>query len=134
MGAEMSAEWKDYIELKNERPELFAEGRQFNIIAAGMTQEYRSRDNETRNFTSSAAIEIFYPPATASADKVFKALNKEFSIEELCSGNLGDIIGKGFFWSAVEKRHKYAIICGKNDDDNFSKLKIRPKGYYGNVL
>ena len=59
---------------------------------------------------------------------------KGFSIEELCSGNLGDIIGKGFFWSAVEKRHKYAIICGKNDDDNFSKLKIRPKGYYGNVL
>lgn len=32
MGAEMSAEWKDYIELKNERPELFAEGRQFQII------------------------------------------------------------------------------------------------------
>ena len=28
----MSAEWKDYIELKNERPELFAEGRQFQII------------------------------------------------------------------------------------------------------
>lgn len=112
----------------------FAEGRQYNIIAAGMTQEYRSRDNETLNFTSSASIEIFYPPATASADKVFKALNKEFSIEELCSGNLGDIIGKGFFWSSVEKRHKSAILCGKNDDDNFSKLKIRPKGYYGNVL
>lgn len=112
----------------------FAEGRQFNIIAAGMTQEYRSRDNETRNFTSNAAMELFYPPTSVSANEVFKALNKGFSIEELCSGNLGDIIGKGFFWSTVEKRHKYAIICGKNDDDNFSKLKIRPKGYYGNVL
>ena len=99
-----------------------------------MTQEYRSRDNETRNFTSNAAMELFYPPTTVSADKVFKALNKEFSIEELCSGNMGDIIGKGFFWSSVEKRHKSAILCGKNDDDNFSKLKIRPEGYYGNVL
>lgn len=112
----------------------FAEGRQFNIIAAGMTQEYRSKDNETRNFTSNAAMELFYPPTTVSADKVFKALNKEFSIEELCSGNLGDIIGKGFFWSSVEKRHKPAILCGKNDDEDFSKLRIRPKGYYGNVL
>ena len=112
----------------------FAEGRQYNIIAAGMTQEYRSRDNETRNFTSNAGIELFYPPTPVSANNVFKALNKGFSIEELCSGNLGDIIGKGFFWSSVEKRHKSAILCGKNDDDNFSKLKIRPKGYYGNVL
>lgn len=112
----------------------FAEGRQFNIIAAGMTQEYRSMDNETRNFTSNAAMELFYPPTTASANNVFKALNKEFSIEELCSGNLGDIFCKGFFWSSVEKRHKPAILCGKNDDEDFSKLRIRPKGYYGNVL
>jgi hypothetical protein len=112
----------------------FAEGRQFNTIAAGMTQEYRSKYNETRNFTSNAAMELFYPPTTVSANKVFSALNKEFSIEELCSGNMGDIIGKGFFWSSVEKRHKPAILCGKNDDDDFSKLKIRPEGYYGDVL
>ena len=109
----------------------FAEGRQFNIVAAGITQEYRSKDNETRNFTSSAAIELFYPPTTVSADKVFKELDKEFSIEELCSGNLGDIFVKGFFWSAVEKRHKAAILCGKNDDEKFFELKSYPVNYYG---
>ena len=94
-----------------------SEGRQYKVGVTGLTQEYLSPDNKVKKLMSNAGVFVYYAPAgDASGKKVFEALSKRYSLEELQSMEVGSCIIKGFLWSKTERKHKFAILKGKNDN------------------
>ena len=73
---------------------------------------------------SNAGVFVYYAPAgDVSGKKVFEALSKRYSLEELQSMEVGSCIIKGFLWSKTERKHKFAILKGKNDNTQFNNLR-----------
>lgn len=109
-------------ELDSPFKQLVSEGRQFNIGVTGITQEYKGKGDAVGKFMSNAGSQFIYAPTIDSLRRVYEGLNKKFSIEELESMEIGDMIYSGFLWSKIELRHKNAIVSGRNDDPNFSVI------------
>lgn len=111
------ADEMQHYELDSSFRRWVSEGRQYGINVWGITQEYLSKDNDTRKFMSNAAFNIFYGATTDSSKRVSESLNNRYTREEVEAMGIGDIIGKGDFWNPTESRHKPVILEGRNDNN-----------------
>jgi hypothetical protein len=110
------ADEMQHYELDSPFCQWVSEGRQYGISVCGITQEYLSKDNDTRKFMSNAAINIFYGATTDSSKRVIDALNNRYNREEVENRGMGNIIVKGYFWDPTEVKHKPVILEGRNDN------------------
>lgn len=106
-----------HFELDSPFRQWVSEGRQYGISVWGITQEYLSKDNDTRKFMSNAACNIFYGATTDSSKRIIEALNNRYTREEVETKGMGDIIAKGYFWDPTDGRHKPVILEGRNDNN-----------------
>lgn len=111
------ADEMQHYELDSPFCQWVSEGRQYGISIWGITQEYLSKDNDTRKFMSNAAFNIFYGATTDSSKRVVEALNNRYTREEVEIKGIGSIIVKGYFWDSIEERHKPVILEGWNDNN-----------------
>ncbi len=111
------ADEMQHFELDSPFRQWVSEGRQYGISVWGLTQEYLSKDNDTRKFMSNAACNIFYGATTDSSKRIIEALNNRYTREEVETKGMGDIIAKGYFWDPTDGRHKPVILEGRNDNN-----------------
>ena len=110
---------------------LYAEAREFKTCMVAMTQEYRAPGDESKEMTSNAAMELFYPPTNDSEGRVSRKIGKKYSPDEHHQKGVGFLWAKGYFWSRIDNCHKFVTLTGMNDDDKFSELQSYPENYYG---
>ncbi len=111
------ADEMQHYELDSPFCQWVSEGRQYGIGVWGITQEYLSKDNDTRKFMSNAAFNIFYGATTNSSKRVVEALNNKYSREDVEAKGIGNIIVKGYFWDPIEEKHNPIILEGRNDNN-----------------